>query len=257
MKECVKLSLIFLSGAAVGSLSTFLAVRKTYEIKADLEVSQVKDAYERKLNQIDGIRTSLAGHIHGPEEIPEDKIKMEKTRSSLVNKLNNKPPLKDYTKFFTEKGEIDGETVEDLHLKETIRDAKEDALSDGESRNESVDEKVEGGLSDEEKTIDEIDKELNGAHREAIKEGKGPNVIDKADYELTCDHYDKISLLYYIYDDVVCEENGIEEVNRYDIVGNLIEETGFNDNEDEALYVRNDRLQSDFELIKVYTRYGE
>ncbi len=242
MNRAIKdLGLIIFSAAA-GSIITFLSVKGYYEAKADKEVESVREAYDRKINQIEGLRTSLAGDIEGPEEIPEEKIIAEKAKSSIVEKLNNKPPLKDYTKYFTEKGE------ERLNLRETVRDAKADAESD---------EAVGDSEPSEEEDIEKIDKELNGGHREAIKEGKEPYVIDRSDYELTCSQYDKIDLVYYISDDVLCEEgvNGVEEVNRYDLVGDLIAESGFDQNEDDELLVRNDKLSTDFDICKVYTAY--
>lgn len=233
MNRAVRELLIFTVGAAVGGLSTWFGVRKYYEIKADLEVEQVKEAYNNKIAQIDGIKTSLAGDIEGPEEIPSEKIEEIKAKNSIVQKLTNKPPLTDYTKYF--EGRKSGEE-------------ESEELQNELAKMEHPEEE------DREQTLEELDEQLNGAHRKAVEENIGPRLIDRSDFELTCDQYDKISLLYYISDDILCEDNN-DEVNRYDVVGDLLESSGFVDNDDEEMFVRNDKLSTDFEVTKVYTPY--
>ena len=82
-----------------------------------------------------------------------------------------------------------------------------------------------------------------------------PYLIDKSDYDLTCSNYDKITLLYYIADDIVINEDNEIEGNVRSLVGDMISEEGFDQNDEEVMYVRNDKLTSDFEIQKVYSEY--
>ena len=225
MNRALKDFCLFSVGAAAGSLTTWLLVKGIYEAKADKEVESVRDAYNRKAKEL-GVRSSLDGDIKGDSEIKDEPIEMARSTSSIAKKMNNKPPLKDYTKFFENPGNTENE--------EAVSPPEDEPYTDEEA----------------------VDAELNGAHRDAIKEGKEPFVIDKSDYELTCEHYDKISLIYYISDDILCEDSG-DEVEREKLIGNLIESSGFDQNEDEELFVRNDRLTSDFEITKIFTKYEE
>lgn len=225
MNRALKDLCLFSVGAAAGSLITWLLVKEIYETKADKEVESVRDAYNRKAKEL-GVRSSLDGGIKGDSEIKDEPIEMVKSTSSIAKKMNNKPPLKDYTKFF--------ENPSNPKNEEAVSPPEDEPNTDEE----------------------DVDAQLNGAHRDAIKEGKEPFVIDRSDYELTCEHYDKISLIYYISDDILCEDSG-DEVERGGLIGNLIESSGFDQNEDEELFVRNDRLTSDFEITKIFTKYEE
>lgn len=241
--------IIFLTGAAIGGVCTWLGVKKYYETKADLEVDSVKKAYTEKLAEIEETKSTLDGELEGPKEID---ISKTKSHSSIVEQLNNKPDLLDYTKFFKAKGEkLSG-------VSETIRDAKEDASKDGLSEDELAemehpeDDEPYSDEQDEEETLAFEDHQLNGAKNQAIVDDKEPYVIDVSDYELTCGQYDKLELTYHCYDDEL-EDNGESVDNRWLLIGNAISDSGFDDNDDDILYVRNDKLQSDFKIVKEYS----
>lgn len=243
MNQNLKSFICFLTGAAAGGVSTWLAVKKYYELKADLEVESVRNAYNRKVEQYEPVKSSVDGEIEGPEEIDED-IKQGRTKSSIVKELNNKPPLTDYTKFFKEK-----ENEKTLDLKETLRDAKSDAEED-------IDPAEDDMYGDDESTsIEKEDEALNGAHKDA-----GPaHVIDISDFELTCANYDKITIHYYQPDDLLTNEEG-EIIGWSDIIGEEIEHAmdsvGFSDSDDDCIHVRSDKLMCDFEVQKIFDGFG-
>lgn len=243
MNQNLKNFICFLTGAAAGGVATWLSVKKYYELKADLEVESVRDAYNRKVEQYEPVKSSVTGELEGPEEIDED-VKQGRTKSSIVKELNNKPPLTDYTKFFKEK-----ESGKTLDLKETLRDAKADA----EEPEEGTDDSMYG--EDEPTSIEKEDEALNGAHKDA-----GPaHVIEVSDFELTCANYDKITIHYYQPDDMLTNEEG-EIIGWSDIIGEEIENAmnsvGFSDSDDDCIYVRSDKLMCDFEVQKIFDGFG-
>lgn len=258
MNSAVKSILIFASGAFVGSVSTYFAVKKYFEAKADLEISEVKSVYEEKVNEIEPHKSSINEELKGPDAID---IK------EMVKTLNNKPDLNDYTKYFKEKGER-------IELTETIRDAKEAADKEGLSEEElaarelgqyaDIDRAEMEGPQDDEPYSDEedrmetmgaIDYQLNGESRKAIEEDRPPYVIDPSDYELTCSNYEKQALVWYHFDQVLADDNEEEVMDIRRLVGNCIEESGFSDDDVDTLYVRNDKIMCDFEISKIYEAF--
>ena len=252
MNNVVKNVIIFMSGAAVGATGMYLGVKKYFELKADLEIEDVRKVYEDKINEELGTKSSADGDIEGPKELEGER---PLTHKEIIERMNNKPDLHDYTRYFKEKGErIDGVT-------EALRDAKEAADLEGLSEEELAEmEHPQDDISytdeeDREESLNYIDHELNGASRDAIAEDKDPYEIEASDFELTCSSYDKISLTYYMFDQIVANDDE-EVVDEAILIGDVIESSGFSGNEDDILFVRNDKIMADFEITKVYEPYG-
>lgn len=257
MNSSLKSVIIFVSGAAVGASSMYFGLKKYFEVKADLEIEEVRRVYDDKINEIEGVKSSLEGEIEGESEIDDGKDSDKKPLShkEIIEKLNNKPDLTDYTKYFKEKGDVlPG-------VNETLRDAKEAADKEGLTEEELAERE---GPQDDEPYSDEEDRDetlryedhvLNGASKDAIENDKEPYEIDPSDFALTCDSYDKISLTWYHFDQVLVNEEE-ELVDGALLVGHVIEQTGFDQNEDDVLYIRNDKIMTDFEITKVYEQYG-
>ena len=240
MNNTLKSVIIFMSGAAVGAVSMYFGVKKCFEVKADLEISSVKKAFEKRLSEVEDNKSSLDGNLEGPKE-----IELKET----INRLNNKMNLTDYTKYFKEKGENAG-----LELKEVIRDAKDDI--DKAELEHPEDDEPYSDEEDRDETLGFIDHELNGASREAIATDKEPYEIDPSDFELTCSNYEKQALVYYQFDEILADEDENEVLDVSRLVGNVLESSGFTDNDVDCLYVRNDKIMVDFEITKLYEAFG-
>jgi hypothetical protein len=117
----------------------YFGVKKYFETKADLEISEVRQVYEDRVNEVEDHKSSIDGELSGPE-----KIELKET----VNRLNNKPDLTDYTKYFNGNGQkMDG-------VSEILRDAKEEADATGLSEEEMAER--EGPQDDEPYTDEEV-----------------------------------------------------------------------------------------------------
>ena len=257
MNQNLKIVLSFTLGAAVGSVATWFGVKKYYEMRADLEVESVVKAYTDKLEDIEYGVNSVEGDIEGPEEIPTEQ---KKSYSSIIERLNNKPDLLDYTKYFHSDGKkLDG-------VNEALRDAKEEAIKTGMPKEEL--EKMEEEFAENETPEDDIpysdeedreeqlkyeDYQLNGEHKKALEEDREPYEIDPSDFELTCSNYEKMSLVYNIHTGLVTNEEG-EEVDERLFLGDVIDEAGFAHSDQLTLYVRNDVQMIDIELTKSFER---
>ena len=245
MNSKVKELLYFVSGALIGSGVTYYFVKKAFEMKADEEIMCVKKAYEDRLRNIEDNKSSINGDLKGPKEIDT---------KEKVKQLNNKPDLLDYTKYF--KPSSEGLSTGS----ELLRDAKKDAIENGLSEEELAE--MEGPQDDEpysdeedrDQTLEYEDYQLNGAHKRALEKGKPPFEIAPEDYALTCDNYEKMSLLYYVPDEILANE-AEEIVDEALFVGTLISDSGFDYNNQDVMYVRNDRLMCDFEITKLYEQF--
>ena len=257
MNNTLKGVIIFASGAAAGALGTYLAVKRYFEIKADLEICDVKRVFEDRLSEIEEHRTSIDGNIEGPKEIEA----LEKSVKSVSDIMNNKMDIKDYTRFFKAKGEKIsgvGEVLRDAHdeiTKEIAREGTGDI--DIAELEHPKDDEPYTDEEDRQQSIDVIDYELNGASRDAIAEGRDPYEIEASDFELTCTQYDKQDLNYYISDDIVVNDELeiIDDMSVIHLIGDILIKSGFDSNDDEVLYVRNDKIMTDFEITKVFTAY--
>lgn len=237
--------LIFVSGASLGALSMYLSLKRYFESKADAEIESIKNAYDERVASLEPKKTSKDGDIKGPKEIDV---------KAKVTKLNNKPDLLDYTKYFKSNGvKLEGSS-------ELIRDAKKDAIEDGLSEEELAemesppDDEPYTDEEDRQQSIDMIDYELNGAHKKALEEGIPPFEIAAEDYALTCDNYEKMSLVWYVYDETLT--NGAEEIVDQELfAGSVIEDSGFDMDDRDVLYIRNDKLMCDLEITKVYEQF--
>lgn len=85
-----------------------------------------------------------------------------------------------------------------------------------------------------------------------------PYIISIDEYTEENTHYDKLTLYFYEDDEVLTEDNEemIEDVEA--IVGNYaLNCFGENSGDPEVVYVRNDRLQIDYEVIRLSKSYKE
>lgn len=83
-----------------------------------------------------------------------------------------------------------------------------------------------------------------------------PYLIEDHEFSDEFPHHDKISLLYYRYDDVLCEDensqeviDGIEAMVGYDALSKLDMQS--------MCWVRNERLGIDYEILALNESYGE
>ena len=247
MNNAVKSIIIFASGVAVGAVSMYFGVKKYFQIAADLEVESVKKAYTDRLADIEPPKSS----IDNPEIKDDKEIGKMGVKSSIVRDLNNKPPMKSYTSYYKENGapNLDG-------VKEIVRDPKE-ALIDEDLAAESQSPPEDEPYTDEEDDAAQADYEMhkiNEEHQKALEENRLPYIIDRADFELTCAHYSKISLHYYVSDDVVATDED-EIIDESVLLGDTIISSGFNSDSEDILYVRNDIRGADYEVEKIFAAF--
>ena len=116
------------------------------------------------------------------------------------------------------------------------------------------DENVE---TEDEENLTEEDDELAVTGEEVVTTYPSTNrvyCISGDEYENDCPDYDKLSLYYYVVDDVLCDDkeeiiDDIEDYICYDALDMLSMQT--------TVWVRNEKLRTDFEVISVNKSYAK
>ena len=236
MNNIVKNTIIFVSGVCVGGISTYLALKGYFETKADIEIEEARNVYAERLSELEANRSSADGELEGPDDIEVKKA---------VKRLNNKPDLTDYTRYFTDNGErIEG-------AKEVLRDAAEAARDEALVETEHPEDDIP-----EEMTLDEElsfkNQIVTEGGKRAHSEGKYTYEISDEDYEFTHDNYEKVSFLYFTEDELLIDEDEDVVTEKRLLIGDVLEESGFMYNDSDVLYIRNDKILCDYEISKVY-----
>lgn len=84
-----------------------------------------------------------------------------------------------------------------------------------------------------------------------------PYVIEETDFLDNMKHYNKISLYYYAQDDVLSDVDEIPITNVDAVVGDETINTLSSANTYNVIYVRNNRLETDYEIIALNQSYQE
>lgn len=86
---------------------------------------------------------------------------------------------------------------------------------------------------------------------------KTPYVISSSDYELTCLYYDKLNLYYYEEDDVLCDDQEELVTDSTIISPDALESFGRMSNDKDTVFIRNESLGADFELVRIHGSYAK
>jgi hypothetical protein len=124
--------------------------------------------------------------------------------------------------------------------------------------------KVVGSLKyDRRQELEPVDEEAEAAYHNSKLSKKytedAPYVIAREDYDdEDMSHYDKLTIYYYEDDDTLTDENEevIADVDSI-VGGDSLTRFGDLSGDPEVVYVRNDKLQIDYEIIRLSKSYGE
>lgn len=84
-----------------------------------------------------------------------------------------------------------------------------------------------------------------------------PYVVDVVEYNESNFHFDKSTIYYYNIDDTLVDENE-EPINDVDaIIGDGLTRFGDGSEDPDIVYVRNEKLEIDYEVIRVEKSYQE
>lgn len=113
--------------------------------------------------------------------------------------------------------------------------------------------KAEGDDGDSYK-YEQISREANQRDRDV----DAPHIISYEEFNEEMTHYDKLSISFYEDDEVLVDENEEVIVDPVSVVGEeALQSFGVLSEDPEVVYVRNDRLSIDYEIIRLSKSYSE
>jgi hypothetical protein len=220
---------IFVVGAAVGALATYKVVKTKYEQIAQEEINSVKEVFSKR--QLPNTSGCVGDMISGLEDIINTSLK------NVAKQAKEKPEITKYASIIQKSGYTDYTKINPS----TVSQEPEYDESDAE---------------DEDEQDEENDYTIRDVHQipPVLKPGERPYVISPDEFG-EFDDYEQIGLNYFsdkvlTYDD----DELIDDVD--DIVG-CDSLSRFGDYEDDSIFVRNDRLKCDYEILLDHRKYSD
>lgn len=216
---------VAVTSAAAGSLVTYFTVKKHFEVLANEEIQSVKDHY-RLIRKEDGSVGIFGEREPGEESSTTSASEMNAELLEAAKNLVGSLGYKD-----SDETVIERRSVFDMHV-----EVDEDGVP------------VEADAAE--------DKEDD--FEEPVRSPDKPYIISVSEFMQDEQDYSKITLTYFEGDDTLCDENEmpIDDING--IVGNdSLEHFGFKSDNKSIVYVRNERLESDFEVVLDLNDYAD
>lgn len=186
-----------------------------------------KGYFEKRTNEeVESVKKSLRTMIHLPR--PE---KEEKTENDISVKRPTDPRKAEVVVDYSGYSKV---------VREYTADEDEDP-AESESPSDDIPEDVKNYLD---------------GKRDSETPRREPRLIKYEDFgELP--YYDKITLLYYMDDEVVTTEDDEIIPNPEELLGDALTKFGFNKNDERVIFVRNEKRNTDYEIDKVFAAYAK
>ncbi len=215
----------FTVGLAVGGVTTYLTVKKTFEERANRDIADVKAHYLKQAEALEEKAKFVARTQEGSEILVEEPIFTEEEKEELFVEGQNVMENQGYWASIAE--------THDAHLT-----APEFPPGNAfELHGNDIPGPEEGENVVEFKVYERIEGE--------------PYVISRLEFEDNVAGYDQISLTYYDGDDTLCDEKDsrVPDIDR--VVGQRnLEYFGHASDDDRVVYVRNEKFGTDYEIFK-------
>lgn len=254
MNSLLKSGIIFGSGILTGVGISYITFKTYYETKADNEITSCKQMYHDREAELLAAYGEITGNsIENGDIRPNDvKNELTDTTTSLDIKEAKKGPEIDYSGCFKQKEE--GMKKKELtmcnELGERIVDTEviEAAVDPAETESPSDDEEMDD--DEDADTQEDYDMYMvNLEHQKAVAEGRRPYEIDPGDFGCI-PGYETMELFYFQVDDVLVDEDH-EEVDIPDIfVGDVLDMSGFKEDDTDEIYIRTDTEMIDVRVEK-------
>jgi len=147
--------------------------------------------------------------------------------------------------------------VEDLGDVDQITDNKESEKNEeADTRQYYQDASCYEHPEDDEENDDESPEDVEGEYEARMMNDRSilPKLIKAEDYGEFAGN-DKIELFYYIEDGVLTNEEDEPVYDVQAVVGDCLTKFGFNENDEDIIFVRNMKMGADFEIKKMFSSY--
>lgn len=222
--------IIFLSGLAGGAGIATLISKTYYKNKyskiADEQIAEMEEYYGRSDEYVRGI-SEEGEQVNPSGDIEDEDAYMEYGNMTPEQKAEIREKLQ--------------------------RNNRETANYAAMYKGAAIDDAVK-----EELGKDELESQEQEAHEEHEKnKNRPPKIISAEALGEVPAHYEERDLLFYMYDEIVTddEDNVIEEPER--LIGDAIDKYGFRSNDETMIFVQNFELSAVYTVQKVMASFGE
>lgn len=238
-------------GAVIGSVVTYIvAVKKKYA-----ELDEKIEECNREVETVRSEKGSLQKELDVAHEALFEPYVRERENSDYSI------TLEEYAKLY----HANGDSFDEIDATRRVDPAEtehpeEDPVGEGlEEENYIRDTagNLERDLGETDEGIVDPAEELSREVNEMARSKRPPKLIpfEAFDNEYR-GVYEKETLYYYVYDDVLATEDEEEVTDVNSLVGDALDKFGFRDNNEEVIYVRNFVLMTDYEIIKAWAEFG-
>ena len=218
----------FTAGLAVGAVTTYLTVKKTFEARSDRDIAEVK-AYYQKLAAVE-----------------ESKKEFLTRESDYIIETTAEDPDRPFTEEERQELIIEGQNVIENqgywgHIAEKSARLSAPEFPPGNAFVQYSEEDAEGPAEGEAVVEFKIYERIDGE----------PYVISRLEFEDNLADYDQISLTYYDGDDTLCDDDDkrVPDIDR--VIGQRnLEYFGHASDDERVVYIRNERFGTDYEVFK-------
>ncbi len=258
MRNGVKNALFAVGGAVFGSLVTWILVRGYYQKKAEEEIELVEKAFTDRINEIEDEKAEalnvaekaiLSANDYSGDPGASSLIKNRSTLDGMIKA--GKAERVDYTEYYRDRGPS-GIIFENTEKNSAESIAVDDhPHDDGEEGDSLEGDAADFGADERDHGIFEIGNGMEGL--------RDPYEIDYREYG-SIPSYEFKELYYYQGDGTLVEAEGdVEDIidNPEYIVGNVLIKSGFNKDDRKTIWLRNEHISCDYEIMKVFGTYGD
>ena len=228
--QILREAFIFIGGLAIGAVGSFVICKTHFQKKADDEIAAVERAFTAKINEAEDAKDE-ALDIASKAIINGNGYNREDPGSQEF--LRNKSTLEGFVKTAASE-RVNYEGFFEKNSKETI-EVDDHPRDDGED---------DEGLEDGEVVSDMTKRGENGI------------------YEISYDEYGSKSgydfkeVYYYVGDGVVVDDEEQFIENPEFLFGDVLHTSGFDSDATRNIYVRNEGISTDFEIMKIDGSYA-
>lgn len=237
-------AIIFVSGGLIGSAITFVITKKKIEAKCEKDINDVKQAFAARLDELEGEKknvTKLAEDVLsqgdayksgkiGDNEATREALKGVGMVEGIANsRVNSRVDYTSYSKDHDPAGDIPPSEDDDEEEPEDLGEGRV-LMPNG-----------------------------NVVHTEDFKSDRKDYPYEISEDEcgsLLMSGYSHHEMLYYMVDQVLADENDEIVDNPGELVGNVLHDSGFDNDNRIEIFIRNDRISADFRINKVRGRYA-
>ena len=239
---------IFVIGSLVGVGCTCKFFKTKYEDYANEEIESVKEMAKKQINELKKIDI-----IHGGDgsnfDIYSDKaasiVKEEKEKIARRTKPRDAIAYNNIVSHYNKEANAEVPFQENKPKVEEVEDEK---IED--------EEETEDDLDDDGNPIESDEERLMNLQTSSNQTPQEPFVISPDQFVQECKNYDKITITYYQRDDVLVDEDGEPIIDEKPIIGEALTHFGDMDADDNLVYVRNEKYDIDYEVIKEDLSYA-